>query len=645
MICTSIQHKTYAEILEKLENPVVEMAEIRLDRCKLSDEEIEALFAATDTPLIATCRASESKDQARLLKLAAEAGARYVDLEIEAPVQTSKLMRDVCSEQGVELIRSYHNFTETPSAEFLQQVLARCWRYGADVAKIVTTAASDADVDTVMTLYTDVSAGKLIAFAMGENARTSRIEALRKGAPFCYAAVTEDDCTAPGQYSAARMHAEVFGKDRKFFRSGLRMPASKSFAQRAIVAAALSEGTSRLGGYTPCDDSEAAIAAARALGASVTRSGRTLTVKGIGPVTKPLGLKTLNAGESGLLARLMVPLLSQINGSEVTITGEKTLLRRPLKGVSDIMASFGVLIKEQKVPLTVTGQLIPGVADISGKNGSQLISGLLMALPLADKNSMLYVSEPKSIPYMFVTLDVLRHFGIRTSSEMEGDEEMISDDDWAACSKVTFKIKGQQAYKAANFNIESDWSAAANLLVAGAVFGSVEIEGLDSKSLQADLSIIDILVDAGAAVSQSEEGAIRVRKGPLRAVDVDLGNAPDLFPIVSVLAAFCAGRSRISGIGRLAGKESDRAAGILEMLTSMGVSAAIDGDDLFVEGESLASRTLGGRLLKGGQYSSRHDHRMAMALKVASIGAESPVIIDDEACVCKSFPDFFSLFD
>ena len=112
------------------------------------------------------------------------------------------------------------------------------------------------------------------------------------------------------------------------------------------------------------------------------------------------------------------------------------------------------------------------------------------------------------------------------------------------------------------------------------------------------------------------------------------------FSIISVLAAFCAGESRIAGVGRLATKESNRAEAILEMLLQMGVEARIEGDELVVWGETLAARLLGGRLLKGGEYTSRHDHRMVMALQVASLGTESPIVIDDEACVGKSFPGF-----
>ena len=125
---------------------------------------------------------------------------------------------------------------------------------------------------------------------------------------------------------------------------------------------------------------------------------------------------------------------------------------------------------------------------------------------------------------------------------------------------------------------------------------------------------------------------------------MDASNCPDLFPVISVLAAFCQGTSRISGVDRLAHKESDRGQAILDMLLKMGVKASVVQDTLIIEGHSLASRLLTGNLLKGGSYTSSHDHRMAMALKVAELGADGPVIIDDTACVSKSFPGFFGLF-
>jgi 3-phosphoshikimate 1-carboxyvinyltransferase len=270
-----------------------------------------------------------------------------------------------------------------------------------------------------------------------------------------------------------------------------------------------------------------------------------------------------------------------------------------------------------------------------------------MALPFSQKNTSLIVREPKSIPYMFITVEVLKKFGIKIGNDMLGGRDFIeSGGDWSLCTEIVFKVKGGQRFEAADIDLERDWSAAANFLVAGAIFGKVEMDGLDTTSLQADLSIMDILMDAGASLSQldGDKGTITVQRAPLKAFAVDASNCPDLFPIISVLAAFCQGTSRIAGVGRLANKESDRAKAIVEMLTQMGVKASVEGDELVVEGHSLAQRLLAQGLLKGGEYTSHHDHRMVMALKVASLGADGPISIDDEVCVEKSFPDFLEMF-
>ncbi len=488
---------------------------------------------------------------------------------------------------------------------------------------------------------------------MGEKGRDTRIECLKRGAPFSYAALSDDELTAPGQWTNARMHEKLYGGSFKYEAYGLRMPASKSFAQRAIIAAALANGKSELSGYSPCGDTDAAIELACKLGAEINIDGTTLHIRGIAAEEGKLNISDINCGESGLLTRLSIPLLSVLNKEDFIVNGEGTLLGRPLNSASDIMAAFGVLLsnesrheaKEVFIPARVKGGLVPGNADVPGSGGSQLISGLLMALPLCGKDSRLFVSDPKSIPYMYITLDVLRHFGIQTRSEMEGDAELLENKDWSYCTGISFKIRGGQKYRPAKFNIEGDWSAAANFLVAGAIFGCVEIEGLDMASLQADLTIIDILVEAGAVVSQMEDdNTICVRKAPLEAFNQDLNNAPDLFPIVSILAAFCSGESRIDGVSRLVGKESNRAEAILNTLTKLGVEARIEGDSLYVCGESLSSRITSGRLLNGGEYSSYHDHRMVMALKVAAMASKSPILIDDEACVAKSFPGFLEMF-
>lgn len=709
MICTTIQNRTLEEIIGLLEGsePRIQMAEIRLDRCPLDIEEIESLFSSSDTPLVATCRVVDDgngtwEEAEEKLTTAVEAGAAFLDLEIEAPKEVGKRLRRACTEYGTTMIRSSHFFAGTPSDDVLRNTVEKCRKFGGEIVKIAAMAKSGEDVARVLGLYsqeqTSQRQAELIAFSMGETGRASRLECLRLGSPFTYAALNDNEAAAPGQWTYSEMIAAVYGERRPLHcDTALNMPASKSFAQRAIIAAALADGESRLEGYSPCGDNEAAIEVAKALGAEVrveaagvrsdlsdsstdTATGTTLTIKGAGSsVNMP---DKLNVGESGLLTRLMIPIVAALGkGQPIEIDGIGTLPARPLKGASEIMAGFGTVLRplnpapEVHVPLTVQGPLLSGKTNVSGKGGSQLISGLLMALPLLPGDSTLHIHDPKSIPYMFITADVLRRFGIRIGSEMEGGEDFLETQDWSLCTGITFKIKGGQKYSPAAFDIEGDWSAAANFLVAGALFGDVRLTGLDTTSLQADISIMDILMEAGASLSQIEDepqdeesanvkdsndneaadaqeanapqghrGLITAQKAPLRAFDTDLNNCPDLFPIVAILAAFCHGRSNIQGFKRLASKESDRGAAILNMLTQMGVEASAAGDILSITGESVESRLLNGHLLKGGEYTSSHDHRMAMALTVASWCADSPIQIDDTTCIAKSFPAFLDAY-
>ena len=654
MIVTSIQNKELQEILDLL--PGLEMAEIRLDRCALDDEDIEQLFSGSDVPLIATCRLTEESQAPQLLELAIKAGAKYVDLEMEAPAAVGRRIREACREWGTVLIRSYHNFENTPDLPVLQSLVERARQFGGEVVKIVTTAVSEADNDTVKALYQDALPGTLVAFCMGEKGRASRLEALKQGAPFSYACLTEEEATAPGQWTAKAMQEAVYGRFRFVEARSLPMPSSKSFAQRAIIAAALAEGSSHLSGYSPCGDNESAVAVAKALGAKVEAAGPLLTITGIGAKEAGVRIGELHTGESGFLTRLMIPLLAALSPDPVRVTGEKTLLNRPLADAHDIMAAYGVRLYPESnaarrtdccLPLKVAGPLIPGRADVSGKGGSQLLSGLLAALPLSGDKSVLYVHEPRSLPYLFITVDVLKKFGIRISSEMEGGDDFLETQDWSLCTGANFRIKGGQRYQAADFAIEADWSGAAPFLVAGAIFGDVEVTGLDTQSLQADISIMDILMEAGASMSQldSPDGPIHVKRAPLSPFRTDLNNCPDLFPMVAVLAAFCPGESHIMGVERLRHKETDRAAAIEAMLRQMGVPVTIEEDEMTIIGMGLTQRLASGRLLKGGKYTSHGDHRMVMALRVASLAADAPVVIDDTACVAKSFPAFNEMFD
>ena len=241
MICTTIINKDFQGVLSALEQ--CEMAEIRLDSCSLSMKEIDEVFSS-DVPLVATCRIAEVmaneptlqdpalSEQARVIKAmqiaerrlvrAIEAGARYVDVEMEAEKQMSKRVRNAAHESGTVFIRSYHDFAGTGSVDDLRGVVEKCRYHGADIVKLVTMAHSQEDVDRVMSLYEwcDTQAtggvealahGGLIAFCMGEAGKQSRIDCLKYGSPYTYAALTAEEAAAPGQWPTDEMMASVYG--------------------------------------------------------------------------------------------------------------------------------------------------------------------------------------------------------------------------------------------------------------------------------------------------------------------------------------------------------------------------------------------------------------------------------------------------
>ena len=652
MICVSLANKDIDSIFQILERPDVQMAEVRLDSCPLTMEEVEDLFSSIDKPLIATYRLADASQvaeaEAKLLT-AIQAGAAFLDLDIDAPAMMCKRLRREAREAGTLLIRSFHDAEGTDSTRSLSAVAEKCIHLGADIVKIATTATSEADVDKVLRLYDLFPPENLVAFCMGDAGSRSRVECLAKGAPFSYAALSPEEATAPGQMSLADMRKAVYaglpGLD-VIGNEPVEVGCSKSCAQRAIILAALADGTSHISGYSPCRDNESAIEAAKALGAKVSCRGDVLSITGT--AGRVSALKELHAGESGFLTRMMIPVLAATGSTPVRITGEKTLLARPLPGAAAMLDIFGISLDGEKVPLTVSGSFDFGNHDtieIDGSGGSQLVSGLLAALPLCKHNCTIHLNKPKSIPYIFMTLDLMRQFGVNVASEMEGPEEFVESQDWSLCDAITFEVKGGCSYKAADVDLEADWSAAANFMVAGAIFGKADIKGLDTKSLQADLSVLDILPLAGAAVSQEEEsGIVHVVRGPLRGFEVDASNCPDLVPVMSVLAAFCQGESTITGVARLATKESNRPGVIVEMLKAMGVYARLSGDKLHIDGRTLESRLLTGRLLKGGNYPTYGDHRIAMALAVASLGSDSQIVMDDVTCMDKSFPAFMQTF-
>lgn len=394
-------------------------------------------------------------------------------------------------------------------------------------------------------------------------------------------------------------------------------PSSKSYAQRAIAAALLADGVSTLYNVEMCDDTSAALSVVQSLGAAVEQLDQTTyTVRGgLNPVSD-----TLDIGESGLSTRLFTPIAS-LCSSPITINGHNTILRRPMDMMIGPLRALGVKVKDNKghLPVTVKGPMRGGEVRIDGSVSSQFLTGLLMALPLAERDTTVYVNDLKSLPYIDMTIDTMGSFGID-----------IDHRDYAE-----FYVPGAQKYEPAEFHMEGDWSAASCLLVAGAVAGTVTVKNLRTVSLQADTAIIDALSRAGARIEETVD-SVTVSRRSLRAFEFDATNCPDLFPALAALAANCEGTSVITGTKRLLHKESNRAEAICAEYGKLGIRVDTGEDDVM---------RITGDEMRGGIVESHKDHRMAMSLAVAALNAAGPVIIKDAECVSKSYYDFWEDFN
>ena len=395
----------------------------------------------------------------------------------------------------------------------------------------------------------------------------------------------------------------------------VRPPCSKSYAQRALAAALLSDGETTLSNIELCDDTRYTMNVITGLGASVRQTGPTEYVirGGLAPITD-----TINTGESGLATRLFTP-IAALCDRRMTITGTGTMLRRPIGMMIDPLRNLGVQVRSNGyLPITVQGPLRGGETDVEAYVSSQFLTGLLMSLPLAEGDTILHVEQPNSLPYLAVTVDLASKFRIRM--EHNGFRE--------------FFIPGGQHYHPAKLHIEGDWSSAAFMLVAGAIAGEVTAKRMNTLSLQADLAIIQALTKAGAVIITTPD-EITVRKRELTGFDFDATQRPDLFPILAVLGANCEGTTHIRGVNRLVYKESNRAEAIVSEYTKLGMDVALEDDVMTVRGGSLS----------GGTIDSCNDHRIAMAAAIAALAASGPVTITNAQAVTKSYPRFWDDLD
>lgn len=392
-------------------------------------------------------------------------------------------------------------------------------------------------------------------------------------------------------------------------------PSSKSYAQRAIALALLAEGRTVLRNIEFCKDTRSALKCIETLGAKVEFIDEsTIAIEGgLNPKSN-----TLYVGESGLATRLFTPIAS-LNRSPITIQGEGTLLYRPMTMMVDPLRQLGVTVRDGGgyLPIEVQGPIHGGEITVDGSISSQFITGLLLALPLAEEDTTLHVTSPVSTPYIDMTIDTARRFGI---------EIMQNEGDY-----TQFFIEGNQKYIPTDLAIEGDWSGASTLLVAGAIAGEVTVKNISTLSKQADTAICHALERAGAGLI-IEQDSITVSKRDLRAFEFDATNSPDLFPALAALAAAAEGESVIIGTERLRHKESDRAETIRSEYEKLGIEVDISEENIM--------KIRGGEINPATAFS-HNDHRIAMSLAVSALRCKGEVRIENAECVEKSYPTFF----
>ena len=384
------------------------------------------------------------------------------------------------------------------------------------------------------------------------------------------------------------------------------VPPSKSVAHRMIIAAALANGTSTISNLSPSVDILATMDCMRALGAEINFEVNTAVIKGI---TKIPDKAVLDCHESGSTMRFLIPVACAL-GVNAEFVGSGKLPQRPITPFTEEFPKHGISFDFSEaesgasLPCSVSGKLSAGQFEIDGGISSQFITGLMLALPLlAEDSEIVLTSKLNSKPYVDITIGVLRNFGVEIAKTASG-----------------YLIKGNQRLKPFSGKVEGDYSQAAFFRVANSLGSNLDILGLSENSLQGDRVIMKIC------------DRFDKDREPF---EIDGSDIPDLVPILTVLACFCNGTSRITNVARLRFKESDRLSIPAECLNAIGGNVIVHKDSLEIKGV---------KSLRGGEISGSNDHRIPMSLAVAATMCEQPLVIRGTECVSKSFPDFFDVY-
>lgn len=400
-------------------------------------------------------------------------------------------------------------------------------------------------------------------------------------------------------------------------------PASKSVMQRACAAALLRNGTTIIHNYGISNDDKAALKIIQQLGASITYlDEHSLQIISSGwPNVEAYA--HINCGESGLSLRMFTAIAALTNEA-IIMDGHGSLLKRPVYFFENILPQLqvSVTLNEGLLPMHIKGPLVPQHLTIDGSLTSQLLTGLLLAYAVAAKEPVfIHVNNLKSKPYIDLTLKVMEDFGMNTPTNSNYET-------------FTFKptINYNEPKPLLNYTIEGDWSNATFFMVAAAIAGSLTIKGLDVFTAQADKKILEALHDCGCRLSiQTDQ--IEITKHQLNAFHFDATDCPDLFPPLVALAANCTGTSVIEGVHRLEHKESNRAEALIQELTKLGINIQVQDDKMIIAKGDLVKEAV--------TCDGHNDHRIVMAVAIASLTASNDVVVSGSEAVNKSFPLFF----
>lgn len=396
------------------------------------------------------------------------------------------------------------------------------------------------------------------------------------------------------------------------------IPPSKSLSHRAIIAASLAKGKSIISNVLYSKDIKATIGAMRACGANITEYKDHLEI--IGSDVKRVD-DVIDANESGSTIRFMIPIALAVN-EPITFTGKNHLCKRPLDTFFEIFDNQGIEYSrgEDYLPLKVNGGLKPGQFNIRGDISSQFITGLLYALPLLNGDSVINITTNlESKGYVDLTLDMLKKFGI-----------VIENVDYKS-----FIIKGNQSYKPADYTIEGDFSQSAFFLVADTLGADITLHAMNKDSHQGDKKIIQDVLDLGGKIT-FEDDKLKAYPVQTKGCVIDFAQSPDLGPALTVLASLSSGVTEFINAARLRIKECDRITCMKDELAKLGAKIEENPDGMIITGVDK---------LTGGVIDSHNDHRVAMAIAMASLKSTGDIKIINAECVSKSYPNFWEVFE